>query len=171
MIQRIKSWTPQKTTASPIFMTTEISMMNHFINEPFHAIVPNRSVHFWIPIKTEHTINPALTKHDEDDYGNGREKPAKSYEWVWILVQLKMRQSHSRKQRGKENDCQSDWRHNPQAFPVVGDSVWEGAREFWKYHSTRNKWRGVTISLRTAGQGHPTPINIPTPPHTHKSSI
>ena len=25
-----------------------------------------------------------------------------------------------------------------------------------------NKWRGVTISLRTGGQGHPTPIHTPT---------
>ena len=32
----------------------------------------------------------------------------------------------------------------------------------------RNKWRGVTISLRTGGQWHPTPIHNPTPtPYTN----
>ena len=31
-----------------------------------------------------------------------------------------------------------------------------------------NKWRGVTISLRTGGQGHPTPNYIPCPSHMHK---
>ena len=30
--------------------------------------------------------------------------------------------------------------------------------------SKNNKWRGVTISLRTGGQGHPTPIHTPTHP-------
>ena len=32
----------------------------------------------------------------------------------------------------------------------------------------KNNWRGVTISLRTGGQGHPTPIHTPSPPHIHK---
>ena len=32
-----------------------------------------------------------------------------------------------------------------------------------------NKWRGVTISLRTGGQGHPTPIHTPT--HLQHSNI
>ena len=34
--------------------------------------------------------------------------------------------------------------------------------------STKNKWRPVTISLRTGGQGHPTPIHTQThPPHSN----
>ena len=36
-------------------------------------------------------------------------------------------------------------------------------------HEKRNKWRGVTISLRTGAQGHPTPILNPTHlPHSKK---
>ena len=41
--------------------------------------------------------------------------------------------------------------------------------ELWNYdhdRNERNKWREVTISLRTGGQGHPTPIHIPSLPHT-----
>ena len=45
---------------------------------------------------------------------------------------------------------------------------------FWLSHQTLrwdgyyNKWRGVTISLRTGGQGHPTPIHTPNPtPYTN----
>ena len=30
-----------------------------------------------------------------------------------------------------------------------------------------NKWRGVTMSLQTDEQGHPTPIHSPTPTHKH----
>ena len=33
-----------------------------------------------------------------------------------------------------------------------------------------NKWRGVTISLRMGGQGHPTPIHTPCPSHKHKKN-
>ena len=73
--------------------------------------------------------NRILTKHDEDNYGNGREKPAKGYEGVWIIVQLEMRQSFAFKQRGKENDSQSNGRHNPEAFPVVGDSTRKGTKQ------------------------------------------
>ena len=31
-----------------------------------------------------------------------------------------------------------------------------------------NMWRGVTISFRTGGQGHPTPIHTQTPSPTHR---
>ena len=31
-----------------------------------------------------------------------------------------------------------------------------------------NKWSGVTLPLRTGGQGHPTPNHTPTPPQTIK---
>ena len=34
-----------------------------------------------------------------------------------------------------------------------------------------NKWRGVTILLRTGGQGHPTPIHTPTPTLTLSNKL
>ena len=46
--------------------------------------------------------------------------------------------------------------------------VWtrDTREEFWignERDAEKNKWRGVTISLRTGGQGHPTPIPTPNP--------
>ena len=43
--------------------------------------------------------------------------------------------------------------------------------EWKKWPSKRNKWRGVTTSLRTGGQGHPTPIHtqrLTQPPFQHR---
>ena len=40
-----------------------------------------------------------------------------------------------------------------------------------KHDKQGNKWRGVTILLRTGGQGHPTPIHTPSPTHIHKKHL
>ena len=47
----------------------------------------------------------------------------------------------------------------------------KGQSQRFMHSSQRNKWRGATISLRTDGQGRPTPIHIPTPslPYTHSN--
>ena len=77
-----------------------------------------------------------------------------------------------------KNSHLSSLRLKARSFRTIFSEIWNEAYNLsiarinfdgtFPYKGNNNKWRGVTISLRTGGQGYPTPIHTPIPtPHTN----